>query len=90
MRGNRCRECLAEVLAHQAGVTDAEVNLMRGQARVSYRFPCTPAALIEAVAAAGYSASIKGSAPTAGPVRHARETNHEHQPRTPDPRRHDR
>jgi copper chaperone CopZ len=69
MRSNVCRERLAEALAGVTGVADVNVSLMRARATIVYQAPCCEAALIDAVRAAGYIATVETRTTTPGPCR---------------------
>ena len=61
IKGMSCAHCSEHVrraIEGVEGVSSAEVSLEPGQARVSFAPPATAAAVIAAVTAAGYEASL--------------------------------
>lgn len=59
MRDNSCRERVLEALRGVAGVKEAHVSLIRAQAVVLCEPPCSESALVEAVSAEGYGATVE-------------------------------
>jgi copper chaperone CopZ len=68
MRGNGCRERVADALARVDGVEDVSVSLIRCSATVVHGRNCDPAALLRSVERAGYRASVNGSGRHGGGV----------------------
>ncbi len=57
MRGNDCRERIAEVLQAVPGVMEVDVNLLRARAIIVHDPKCDPETLARAITNAGYLAS---------------------------------
>jgi Cu+-exporting ATPase len=78
--GMTCAACQANVqraLARQPGVADASVNLMTGQARVTFDAALTqPAALMAAVDAIGYGATLPDTTLSALDAQASRDDEH--------------
>lgn len=58
MRGNACRERIAEALTPIDGVQEVNVNLHRARATIVHTPACKPADLVWAIVQAGYGASL--------------------------------
>jgi copper chaperone CopZ len=61
MRGNSCRELVAEVLTRVPGVRDVQVSLLRARAVVVREAGCKESELIRAVMEAGFGATLRTS-----------------------------
>jgi copper chaperone CopZ len=60
MRGNSCRERVAEALGRVEGVLDVTVSLVRARAEVVHLTGCCPEELVRAVIGVGYAAEFGG------------------------------
>jgi len=58
MRGNECREALADLLQAIEGVEDVDISLYRSRAVIFHTPPCTPAQLVWSIVNAGYAAAL--------------------------------
>jgi copper chaperone CopZ len=58
MRGNDCRERVADALGAVKGVHEVEVSYFRARAQVVHDRECAPVDLVSAVESAGYGAAV--------------------------------
>lgn len=58
MRGNDCRERIAELLQAIEGVKDVDVSLHRGRAVIVHEVRCPSGDLVWALMVAGYGAAL--------------------------------